>query len=62
MYLRKLKSSIFYYTRVQPIDFLDHLQSMCGGLHAIEILAPQGEMQNAHKECDSIPEYINYKV
>ena len=58
-YLRELKSSKFYYTTVQPIEFLDHLQVTCGGLYAIDILALQGETQNAHKECDEIPEYIH---
>ena len=54
-----LKLNKFYYTRVTPIEFLDHLQATCGGLHAIDLLALQGEMQTAHKECDGIPEYIH---
>ena len=58
-YVRDLKSNKFYYTKVTPIDFLDHLQATCGGLHVINLLALQGEMQIAHKECDGIPEYIH---
>ena len=58
-YIRKLKSPKFYYTRVKPKDFLNHLQSMCGGLHALEVLPLQEEMHNAHKDSDGIPEHIN---
>ena len=32
---------------------------MCGGLHALDILALQEAMHNAHKDSDGIPEYIN---
>ena len=58
-YIRDLKHARLFYTRVKPIDFLNHLQATCGGLHAIDLLALQGSMQTAHKECDGIPEYIH---
>jgi len=58
-YIRYLKHSRLFYTRVKPIDFLNHLQATCGGLHAIDMLALQSTMQTAHKECDGIPEYIH---
>ena len=58
-YIRDLKHNRLFYTQVKPIDFLDHLQATCGGLHAIDLLALQGSMQTAHKECDGIPEYIH---
>ena len=32
---------------------------MCGGLHALDVLALQEKMHNAHKDSDGIPEYIN---
>ena len=35
------------------------LQSMCGGLHALDVLALQDQMHNAHKDSEGIPEYIN---
>ena len=54
-YIRDLKHSRFFYTRVSPIEFLNHLQSTCGGFHAIDLLALQSTMQTAHKECDGIP-------
>ena len=38
---------------------LAHLQSMCGGLHALDVLALQEKMHNAHKDSEGIPEYIN---
>ena len=58
-YIRDLKHSRLFYTRVKPIDFLNHLQATCGGLHAIDLLALQGTMQTAHKEFDGIPEYMH---
>jgi hypothetical protein len=58
-YIRDLKHSRFFYTRVSPIEFLNHLQSTCGGLHTINLLTLQSTMQTAHKECDGIPEYIH---
>ena len=45
---------------MKPIEFLYHLQAMCGRIHALDLLTLQGEMQNAHKEGEGIPEYINY--
>ena len=38
---------------------LAHLQSTCGGLHAIDVLALQENIHNAHKDSEGIPEYIN---
>ena len=38
---------------------LTHLQSMCGGLHALDVLALQEKMHDAHKDSEGIPEYIN---
>jgi hypothetical protein len=58
-YIRDLKSSQYYYTRFKAKELLAHLQSMCGGLHALDILALQDQMHNAHKDSEGIPEYIN---
>jgi hypothetical protein len=38
---------------------LVHLQSMCGGLHALDVLALQEKMHNAHKYSEGIPVYTN---
>ena len=38
---------------------LAHLQSTCGGLHALDFLALQDKMHNAHNDSEGIPEYIN---
>ena len=38
---------------------MDHLQSICGGLHAINVLVLQNEMQEYHKDSKGILEYIN---
>jgi hypothetical protein len=58
-YIRELKSPKLYYTRVKPKELLNHLQSMCGGLHTFDVLSLQDKMYNAHKDSDGIPEYIN---
>ena len=38
---------------------LAHLQSTCGGIHALDVLALQEKMHNAHNDSEGIPEYIN---
>ena len=38
---------------------LVHLQSICGGLHAIDVLSLQNEMQEYHKYSKGILEYIS---
>ena len=38
------------FTQVTLRQFLDHLQSICGSLHAIDVLALQNEMQEYHKD------------
>ena len=38
---------------------LDHLQSICDGLHTINVLALQNEIQEYHKDSEGILEYIN---
>ena len=38
---------------------LDHLQSICGGMHAIDVLVVQNEMQEYHTNSKVIFEYIN---
>ena len=45
--------------QVTPRHFLDHLQSICDGLHAINVLALQNEMQEYHKDSKGILKYIN---
>ena len=54
----ELKDEETLFTQVTPRQFLDHLQSICGGLHAIDILALQNEMQEYHKYSKGILEYI----
>ena len=50
----------FYYTRVTPMEILDHLLSMCSRLNALDLITLQSDMQSDHTEIDGIPEYINY--
>ena len=49
-YIRDLRPAKYFYTKFKPRDILAHLQSMCGGLHALDVLALQEKMHNAHKE------------
>ena len=55
----ELKDDETLFTEVTPRQLMDHLQSICGGIHAINILTIQNEMRECHKESKSIPEYIN---
>ena len=38
---------------------LAHLQATCGGLHDLDVLSLQNEMQQYHLDCEGIPEYVN---
>jgi hypothetical protein len=58
-WVRELKDAATFYTKVQAIDLLQHLQSTCLGTHAIDALSLQIEMREFHKTADGIPEYIN---
>ena len=58
-YIRNFRHSKYFYSNVKPKEMLAHLQSMCGGLHALEVLALQNKMHNAHNDIEGIPEYIN---
>ena len=45
----ELKDEDTLFTQVTQRQLMDHLQSICGGLHAINVLALQNEMQEYHK-------------
>ena len=36
-----------------------HLQVICWGLHTLDVLALQNEMQQYHLNGEGIPEYVN---
>ena len=55
----ELKYEENLFTQVTPRQLLDHLQSICGGLHAINVLVFHNEMQEYHKNSEGILEYIN---
>ena len=55
----ELKDEETLFTQVTPRQLLDHLQSICGGLYAINVLALQNEMQEYHTDSEGILEYIN---
>ena len=49
---------VTFYARVMTSQMLEHLQGICVGNHAIEILDLQEKMQVMHIEHDSIAQYI----
>ena len=55
----ELKDKETLFTQVTPRQLLDHLLSICGGLHAINVLTLQNEMQEYHKDSKGVLEYIN---
>ena len=58
-WLRKLCDPVTLYTTVVPYELLDHLQTLCGGLHSLDLLALQNEIQHYSLEMEAIPEYVN---
>ena len=55
----ELKDEETLFTQVTLRQLLAHFQSMCGGLHAIDILVLQNEMQDYHTYRKGILEYIS---
>ena len=47
------------FTQVTPRQILSHLQSICGGFHAIDVLTLQNDMQDYQTDSEGILEYIN---
>ena len=58
-WVRKLRETITFYTAMSPLDLLNRLQTLFGGLHALYLLALQNEMQHCHLDMEGISEYIN---
>ena len=55
----ELKDEETLFKQVTPIQLLSHLQSICGGLHAIDVLTLQNEMQDYHTDSEGILDYTN---
>ena len=55
----ELRDPDLFYTAVKPRDLLKHLQAMCVGLHATDVLNLQNEMQTYYEYMEGIPAYIN---
>ena len=47
-WVRKLREPVMLYTAISPYEILAHLQALCGGLHALNVLALQNYIQNYH--------------
>ena len=58
-WVRELRDPNIFYAAVLPRDLLNHLQLLCGGLHALDVLALQNNMQRFHLDAEGMPEYIN---
>ena len=59
MWVRELRDPNLFYTAVNPQALLSHLQAMCVGLHATDLLNLQNEMQTYHEDMEGISTYIN---
>ena len=55
----ELKDEGTLFTQVTPRQLLSHFQSICGGLHAIDVLTIQNEMKDYHTYSEGILKYIN---
>ena len=54
-----MKDEETLFTQVTPRELLDHLQSICGGLHSIDVITLHNEMQEYQTDSEGILEYIN---
>ena len=54
----ELCEPVKFYARVMRRQMLEHLQGICVGNHAIEILDLQDKMRVMHTKHDSISQYI----
>ena len=59
IWFRKFREPIMFYTTISPSNILAHLKTPCGGLHALDVLALQNEIQHYHMYMECIPECIN---
>ena len=58
-WVRELRDPDLFYTAVKPRALLSHLQAMCVGLHATDVLKTQNEIQTYHEYMEEITTYIN---
>ena len=58
-WVRELRDPDIFYAAVLPRNLLDHLQLSCGGLHVLDVLALQNDMQRFHLDAKGMPEYTN---
>ena len=58
-YVRTLKHTTTYYTKVHPRSILKHLRSTCGGLHPTDAVSLINDMNHYYESANSIPEFIN---
>ena len=58
-WVQELRDPDIFYAAVLPRDLLNHLSILCGGLHALDGLALQNDIQRFHLDAEGMPEYIN---
>ena len=51
-WLREVSDPDLFYTAVNPRDLLKHLQAICVGLHATDVLNIKNEMQTYHEDME----------
>ena len=48
-----------FYTAVAPSEILNHLQTLCDGLHILDVFELQNEIQHFRLDMERIPNYVN---
>ena len=51
----KLWEPVMFYTAVTPSEILARLQTLCGGLHALDVLALKNETKHFHLDMEGTP-------
>ena len=55
-WFRELCEPVMLYIAVSPSEPMAHLQYLSGGIHALDVLALQNEMQHYHQDMEGILE------
>ena len=58
-WVREQRDTIKFYTDVEPLALITHIQHHATGRHAFDLLALMDHMRLYHLEHEGIPEYIN---
>ena len=59
IWYRDLRHAISFYTTVNAMTIMTHLNANCGGLHPSELVTLPTDMMGYYGQAEGIPEYIN---